>query len=327
MIKGSILLNQIPGVTVAEMVEWGREGERLGYAKCWAADQGLDTRDVFVTLTAIAQQTSAVRLGTGITNPYSRHPAVTAASIATLDELSGGRAFLGIGAGGLDTLQPMGLERRKPVTAVREMIQATRALFRGEAVTFRGEAIRLNEARIAYARPEIEIWVAGRGDNMLKAGGELADGVMFGFIHKDTFQDYIDLVRTGARVSGNKPKICYYATLITSEQMLDDIRPHVYHMLVDSPTHVKEMLGISSADLETIRQTMVSRGLKEAGKLIKDEWVRPFVIMGSMSECAAELTLLMTRFGIDECLLPILETKTATDLMAQVAERLVLRRS
>ncbi len=322
MIQGGIGINQIAGVRVVRVVEICQEAERLGYGKCWVADQGLDTRDVFVTLTAIAQRTTSIRMGPGITNPYTRHPAVTAAGIASLDELSGGRAFHGVGAGGLDTLYPLGLTHQRPVAAVREMIGVTRALYRGEAVTFHGQTIQLREACLEYARPDVEIWLAGRGDRMLTLGGELADGVMLGFIHKEMLQDYVDLVRAGAARSGGNPRICYWAMMITSEQLLEQIRPHLYYLLADSPPRVHQLLGITPADLETIHQTVIEEGLAAAGKLIKDEWVRPFAIMGSVAECVAELTHLMTRYGMDEFLLPLLDMETAPQLMAQVAAAL-----
>jgi 5,10-methylenetetrahydromethanopterin reductase len=322
VIKSGLLVNQIPGVPVTAVVELCQEAERLGYGRCWVADQGLDTRDVYVTLTAIAQKTDTIRLGPGITNPYTRHPMIAAASIASLDELARGRAFHGIGAGGLDTLHPLGMDHRKPVTAVREMIQTTRALYHGEAVSFHGEILHLQGAHLDYARPSLEIWVAGRGKRMLALAGELADGVMLGFIHKETLQDYVDLIGSGAARSGNKPKLCYYAMMITDEPMLEQVRPYMFYLLADSPPNVKERLGITAAQLEAIHQVMVRDGLAEAGKLIKEEWIRPFALMGSVADCAAELTQLMTRYQLDEFVLPILDLATAHDLLARVATAL-----
>lgn len=313
-------VNLIPEASVGYMAELGQEAERLGYNRCWVYDEGLATRDVYITLTAIAQKTSTIQLGTGITNAYTRHPAVTAASIATLDELSGGRAFLGLGAGGSLTLTPLALERTKPLTAVREMTVTSRALFRGETVDFQGEIVKLAGASLSYARPNIEIWIAGRGANMLALGGELADGVILDFIHKEFMQDYVDLVRAGAARSDNRPRLCYSTMVITSEAGLEEVRPHMTYRLVDSPPQVKELLGISEAEVNAIRQAMVNGGLGAAGKLVKDEWVRPFVIMGSVAECAAELTELMVRYNLDEFLLPVLDLKTAPELMSAVAQ-------
>ncbi len=319
MIAGGIGINQIPGVPVAAMAELAQEAERLGYARCWVCDQGLDCRDIFVTLTAIAQKTHTLRLGTGITHPYTRHPAVTAAGIASLDELSGGRAFLGIGAGGIDTLLPMGLERRKPLTAVKEMIQIIRSLGRGQAVDFHGEVFQLHGARLDYARPDLEIWLAGRGNKMLSLGGELADGVMLDFIHRDLLPEHVNVVRAGAAAAGRQPKLCYSTMIVTDERALEAVRPVMFWRLADAPPQLRERLGVSAADIEAMRQAMEAGGFAAVGKLIKDEWVRPFVLMGSVDECAAELRGLVARFGLDEFQLPILDMNSAPELMAQVA--------
>jgi len=271
VITGGISINQIPGVSVAAMAELVQEAERLGYARCWVCDQGLDCRDIFVTLTAAAQKTRTLRLGTGITHPYTRHPAVTAGGIASLDELSGGRAFLGIGAGGIDTLLPMGLERRKPLTAVKEMIHIIRALGRGQAVDFQGEVFQLHGARLAYARPDLEIWLAGRGNKMLTLGGELSDGVMLDFIHKNLLPEHVNVVRAGAAAAGRQPKLCYSTMIVTDERALEAVRPVMFWRLADAPPELRERLGVSPADIEAMRQAMLAGGFAAVAKLIKDD--------------------------------------------------------
>ncbi len=318
MISGGV--NLIPEDNVGRIVELACEAERLGYERCWVYDEGLVTRDPYVVMSAIAARTERIQLGTGITNPYTRHPAVTAASVATLDELSGGRAFLGLGAGGSITLGPLGIPRKKPLLATREAIETTRRLYQGDAVSYEGETVNLVDARIEYARPDIEIWLAGRGPKMLRMGGELADGVVLDFLHKEYIQEYVDLVHEGAQGSDSKPRICYSTMIITSEEGLDRVRPHMTYRLVDSPPKIKDLLGISEQQTEEIREAMISGGIFNAGKLIRDEWVRPFIIMGTVEECAAELTTLMERHGMDEFLLPVLDLDDAPELMANVAE-------
>lgn len=319
MIPAGIQTNQVLGVSVNTMVELVREAERLGFERCWTCDQGLDCRDVFVTLTAAATRTSTIRLGTGITHPYTRHPAVAAGAIASLDELSGGRAFLGVGAGGIDTLLPLSLERHKPLTAVREMIQLSRALFQGQAVDFAGEVFQLHGARVDYARPGIEIWLAGRGTKMLTMGGELADGVLLDFIHKDLLPEHVRWVRAGAAATGNTPRICYGTMIVTTERALESVRPMMFWRLADSPPDLRESLGVTPALIDEMRRVVATEGMPAVGKLIKDDWVRPFVIMGSVAECAAELGGLIARLGIDEFMLPLIDIAGAPELMAQVA--------
>jgi len=312
-------VNIIPEGTVQELVALGVIAEELGFKRCWVYDEGLATRDVYITLAAISAATSTLQLGTGITNPYTRHPATTAMATVTLDEMSGGRAFLGIGAGGSLTLDPLGIERRSPLGSVRDVIQACRALFGGEAVTMTGTGFELRGAQLGFAaRPSIEIWLAGRGPKMLALGGEVADGVMLDFIHKPDLADYIERVHSGTRAGSKPTRICYSTMVITNDAAMEQTKPHMTYRLVDSPQEVKDALGITPADVSRIRSAM-SGGLHAAAEHVRDEWVFPFVISGTESDCATELASLVERHHIDEFLLPLLDLHQAPALMHTVA--------
>jgi 5,10-methylenetetrahydromethanopterin reductase len=278
-------VNLIPETPIAEIVALAVEAERVGFDRCWVYDEGLATRDVYVTMSAIAMATERVQLGPGITNPYTRHPGQTAAAVATLDELSGGRAFLGIGAGGSLTLGPLGLDRGRPLTAVRETIEACRALFAGQPVDADGEVVTLRHASIAFSRPSIEIWLAGRGPKMLALGGTAADGVMLDFIHKASLGDYVQVIRDGAATTGNEPAICYSTAIVTDEDDLEFVRPHMTYRLVDAPPAVKEQIGIT----------------------------------GGRDECAAELASLMAEHGLGEFLLPVFDMPDALGYLGRGA--------
>lgn len=312
MLRASV--NLIPEAPVGRMVELGRLAESLGYDRCWVYDEGLATRDVYVTMTAIAAATTTIRLGPGITNPYTRHPATTAAAIASLDEMSGGRAFLGLGAGGSLTLGPLGIERSKPLANVRDTLVACRSLLSGEPVTMTAERFELHGATLCFGRPDLEIWVAGRGPKMLAMGAELADGVMLDFIHKDAMGDQISRVRRQRRT-----RISYSTMIITDDQAMADTKPHMTYRLVDSQPEVRARLGVTDSQVATIREAMAD-GLVAAGEHVRDEWVLPFVIAGNLDQCAAELASVMTRYDIDEFLLPVLDLHHAEQLMNVVAD-------
>ena len=311
-------INIFLDLPVGQLVEIVVEAEKMGYGKCWVYDEGLITRDPYIALTAMAQRTNSILLGTGITNPYTRHPGVTTASIATLDELSGGRAFLGIGSGGNLTLDPLDIPLEKPLTMVREMITTSRRLLRGETVTHDG-MVKYTSANLGYGRDDIEIWLAARGPKMLGMGGELADGAVLDFVYKDSLDHWVGLIRQGAQKTGNHPKICYSTAIITTEETLEEVRPHMTYRLVNTPVSVREQINMTEADTEKVRKTMASAGLFEAGKLIKDEWIKPFVIMGDPEECAAELSKTMSHHNMDEFLVPIVQTENATRLMSEAA--------
>jgi len=316
-------VNLIPEEPIARMVELARHAEALGYERVWIYDEGLATRDVYVTMAAVVAATERLTVGPGITNPYTRHPAATAAAVASVDELSGGRAFLGIGAGGSLTLDPIGLERSRPLASVREAITAARALFRGDAVDIEGETLRLRGARLAYARPSTEIWLAGRGPRMLALGGELCDGVMLDFIHKPSLGATIERIRAGGRGRAAPARVSYSTMVITDDAAMEATRPHLTYRLVDSPPAIREAIGLGDDDTERIRSALAD-GLAAAAEHVRDEWVLPFVIAGRVDECATELGDIVERHGIDEFLLPVLDDAGAAGLMATVARVLSL---
>src|SRR5215813_12900035 len=142
---GLLMLGDAP---VRAMVERARLAEAIGYDTAWLADERF-FRELYSCLAHFADHTSKVRLGPCVTDPFSRHPALTAMAIATLDEISGGRAILGIGAG-ISGFAELGIERRKPARAIRESVQLIRALLRGETVDFYGEVIALNNGRLSF---------------------------------------------------------------------------------------------------------------------------------------------------------------------------------
>ena len=316
----------MPEAPVADIVELAVLAEHLGYDRCWVYDEGLATRDVYVTLTAVALATARMEIGPGITNAYTRHPATTAAALASLDELANGRAFLGVGAGGTLTLGPLGVDRSKPLTAVRDLITMCRGLFSGNPVTSQSSVGSLSNASLGFARSDTPIWLAGRGPKMLALGGEIADGVMLDFLHHDMIGDAIRLVRDGAARTGNTPRICYSTLVVTDDDTLDMVRPHMTYRLVDSQPEVRERIGLDEADRLAIRDAMAD-GLEAAGRLVKDDWVLPFVIAGSTAACAEQIRELHDRHGIEEFMLPVLDLHHATDYMTRIARVLQLARA
>ena len=317
MIPTGVMLT--PVVPLPRVVELARLAEELGYNRIWVPDEGLATRDVFVTLAAIASATERIRIGPGLTNPYTRHPALTAAAMASIDELSDGRAFLCYGAGGSLAMGPLGVERVRPLAHVRDAIELTRRLLAGESVEEGLPTVSVRNASLDTYRADLEIWFAGRGARMLEQAGAMTDGVLLEFLHKPTLGDYVERVRAGAQAAGNKPTLCYSTTVVTDLARLDEIRPHMTYRIVDSPPAVKSTLGVSDSDTAAIRDAM-THGLDVAAELIPDEWIEPFVVKGTVAECAAELSTLMAGHGFDEFMLVIADMDAAEALMADVAE-------
>ena len=136
--------------------------EHTGYDFLWLADERF-FREVYASLTLCALRTERIKLGPCVTDPYSRHPALTAMAIATLDEISGQRAVLGIGAG-VSGFRELGIARQQPATAMREAIELIRRLLTGERVNYQGQRVTLQGGRLDFTpvRAQVPIYVASQ---------------------------------------------------------------------------------------------------------------------------------------------------------------------
>src|SRR5687768_8333328 len=127
-----ISLGLFPLEAPARIVHLAQLAEELGYACVWVGDSQMIWREAYVMLGAIAQTTSRIGLATGVTNPVTRDPAVVAAAMETLQELSGGRARLGIGLGD-SSVETLG-QRPSKLADLERAVREMRALIAGEEV-------------------------------------------------------------------------------------------------------------------------------------------------------------------------------------------------
>jgi 5,10-methylenetetrahydromethanopterin reductase len=185
-----------------ELIRLGVLAEQLGYSSFWYTDVRM-LRECYIGLAIVAVHTKRIRLATGVTDPYSRHPAITAASIATLDELSDGRAMLGLGLGGAG-FRELGLARTLPVAAMRESIEVIRGLLRGEQVSLAGKVISLDQGRLQFpSRAGVPIYIATQGAQISRLAGALADGVLIANIVSPAALDfYLGQIADGAERAG-----------------------------------------------------------------------------------------------------------------------------
>ena len=168
-----------------------RLAESVGFDYIGVADSQSLFRELFVSLAVAATETGRAHLGPSVTNPLTRHPAVTAAAVASLQELSGGRAFLGIGTGDSAILN-LGL-RPARLGALREYIGAVRSFLAGESAEYLGR-----EGHVRWSREPVPIMMAAEGPRTLRIAGEIADRVM---IHTgltaEILEDTVAHVRAG----------------------------------------------------------------------------------------------------------------------------------
>src|SRR6478672_5067562 len=136
-------------------------------------DQENVSRDVYTMMAVAALNTSNILIGQGVTVPYTRHPSVTANATWSVNELSGGRVFLGIGAGG-NAVRSMGM-KALPLTEFRDTVQFIKKYMRGEEVEYHGATMHSE-----WIKEPVPIYMGASGPLSCILGGELADGVIFG---------------------------------------------------------------------------------------------------------------------------------------------------
>ena len=138
----------VPLMPADDVISVAVEAERLGYEYCLVADEGFHP-DVYACLGVIARATDRITLGV-LTNGYTRHPAVTAAAAATVNELSGGRLVVTLLAGGSMVLRPMGIERARPARVVADSVQVLKRLWSGDEVSWRARPVPSTELGSAW---------------------------------------------------------------------------------------------------------------------------------------------------------------------------------
>jgi len=150
--------------------------ERGGWDGLLFTDSQNLSGDVYVALGLAAVATSRLGLGTGVTNPVTRHPAATASAIATIQILSGGRAVLGIGRGD-SALFHIG-QPPAPVSVFARYLERLQGYLCGDTVDLNGAPSRI-EWLAGSERPKVPVDVAATGPRVIELAGRLADRITF----------------------------------------------------------------------------------------------------------------------------------------------------
>lgn len=307
-------MGMAPVEPLKKVISVAKLAEELGFEHFMHADQRFaGEKDVFVALAADALNTSTIKLGPCVSDPYTRIPAMLAVAMATLDELSEGRAVLALGAGGSGFSQ-MHLERKHPNQALRETVAIIRALFSGEPVTFDGKLFQLTNAQLRLdVRPDIPIIIATRSPRNLALAGEVADGVLIAtYVSKEQLGFAVDRIRAGAEKAGRRLEdvrlISWVYTSISDDghQAVENVRPFVTQALVNTaPEAFPEILAGFDEDLPQFLERCKSAGrpgLDEAQRdrtHLTDEVIKRFSVAGTAEDCIAKIREINS-FGIDE---------------------------
>src|SRR3989442_10665968 len=201
-----IALSALDGRPYAELLNAANLAEECGYElvlvpEAWG-------RDATVVLGALAARTTRIGIGTGIVNVYSRSPALIAMAAATLDEISGGRAVLGLGVSGRAVVEGWhGAAMDAPLARLREVTEAVRAVIRGERRGYAGRVVRIAPGfglTFAPARDSIPVWHASLTAAGLRQCGAVADGWLPVLATPESLATDMAFVSDGLRGAGRE---------------------------------------------------------------------------------------------------------------------------
>jgi 5,10-methylenetetrahydromethanopterin reductase len=284
--------------------------EAEGVRRMWVIDSQLAMKDAYAGLAVAAMGTKRIGLGTGVTNAVTRHPTVTANAIAAIAEISGGRAFLGLGAGD-SALYGVGLKPQK-VAEVEEAINFFRAVLRGEEGELGGRRYRL-----PHVASTVPIYLAVSQERMCDLAGRLADGaIVMGPAQPDMVRRQVGWIENGL-TSANRShanfEVAFVATMSaagTPAAALDEVRSwaSTQSRLL---AHFKELPDSLRPFGDEIRRSAESYDYSEHlstrarhSAAISDDLTRALAIVGTPDECAERLRALRAT-GIDAFILPL----------------------
>jgi 5,10-methylenetetrahydromethanopterin reductase len=277
---------------------------KIGYMAKLAEDAGFDTvwitdhynnRDVYTTLAVLSLLTNKVKLGTGVTNPYTRNAAITASSIAAINELSGGRAILGIGPGDKATFDAMGIEWDKPLSKVRDTVAVIRELWAKKRVDQGG----FKGAQMAFSAGRIPVYLGAQGPKMLELAGGIAEGVLINASHPDDFKAAVPMIKAGAEKAGRSPKdveICAYASFSADKdgaKANNAAKMVVAFIVAGSPDMVLERHGIDLAAAKGIAGSIAKGDFGSVMGAVTREMIEAFSIAGTPEDCRARIDELL----------------------------------
>jgi 5,10-methylenetetrahydromethanopterin reductase len=283
--------------STAKQIELVKKIERLGYDSAWVTETRL-ARDAFTVLGAFAAVTDQIKLCTGIVNSWTRGPALMAMTLATLDEMAPGRVICGLGAYWDPLAWKQGIERKKPVTQMREFLLAVRRLLNLEEVTYEGEFVKLRQVSLdlghgAAREPRrVKLYIGPTGPVMTELAGEIADGALLnGLLSPDYTRGMIKGLRAGARKAGRSFDGFEQTQLVNISMSEDqhearEVSRYLVTKYLGQQPHIGKASGLEPELLERINKTMGGwparpGGIEAAMKLVSDTVVDSMTISGN----------------------------------------------
>jgi len=288
---------------IRDGMEYSRYAEERGFEAIWQAESRL-VREATVPMAAYAAVTSRIKVASGVIPIWTRNVGLLAATFSTLDELAPGRVILGLGAWWEPLAGKVGIDRRKPLRAMREVVEATRRLLAMERVTYHGEFVHLDDVEIDIVHGDrspkhVPIYVGATGMQMMELAAEIADGVVLNYMVSPAYnREAMEHLAIGAARAGrsldaiDRPQLVVCSLDNDRELALDRSRELLTQYLGQQP-HIMKASGVDPALIEEIGKVLTwpagPEEIHKAMRLVPDDAVQMITASGTPEECRAKV--------------------------------------
>jgi 5,10-methylenetetrahydromethanopterin reductase len=297
-------------------LEYVQYAEKRGFDAIWQAESRL-VRDAIVPMAAYAAVTEKIRIGSGVINNWTRNIGLLASTFLTLDDLAPDRIICGIGAWWDPLARNVGINRTKPLTAMKETITVLKRLLNMERVSFDGEFIHVNgiELDVVHGRKEprnVPIYIGATGDNMMEMTGEIAEGVVLNYCVAPEYNlKAIDLLTKGAKKAGktiddiDRPQLVVCSVDPDHDKAIDTTRELLTQYLAQQP-HIAKASGVSDDVVAKIQSILgwpaTHEQIQKAKHLVPEELIIRITASGTPDEARSKVA----EYRKNGCTCPIL---------------------
>jgi len=313
-------------------IQYARYAESKGFEAVWQAESRL-VRDAIVPMAAFAATTTKLKVGSGVINNWTRNIGLLAATFLTLDDLAPNRIICGIGAWWDPLAKNVGVERRKPMLAMRETIEVMRRLLRMENVTFHGEFHHVTgiELDVVHGRREprhVPIYIGATGDQMMELTGEIADGAVLNYCVPLEYNDKaLELLDKGAKRAGrrvedlDRPQLVVCAVDDDRKKAIEAAKVLLTQYLAQQP-HIAKASGVSEDIVKKVQSILgwpaTIEQVHQAMQYVPDEFVLKVSATGTPDEARAKVREYIKRGCTCPILYPMADPYLMIDTFAQV---------
>jgi len=316
-----------PEHPVEDVVGFAETAESVGFDAVFASSH-YNNRDPFVALSRMASATERVRLGPGVVNPYETHPVTQASRVATLAEVSDGRAMYGLGAGDRSTLANLGIDQDRPLRRVLESFKVAQDLFAGERVEHDGTFVAA-DAGLNYEPPgEVPVYVGAQGPHMTRMAAKHADGVLYNGSHPRDVAWAADRVAEGRSDRpdeyGDVSFLAYASVSVAQDEAAarDAARIPVAFIVGGAPPPVLDRHDLDRETAEAVGERVSAGEFGAAAGLVTDAMLDAFCIAGTPPTVADRLDALCEHADGVVAAAPLgPDVETAIELTADAVDR------